>query len=160
MNNYNEIHDTNRKWWDTTSPDWKKRDEETWKKCKENTSLGLDNRMQEILDKFIGSPLGRKTCVVSSGDNFAAFALAGMGMKVTSTDISELRLNIARERSVELGLDIEFIQCDSSDLSPVTDAGYDLVISTPGTYVWISDLKKSLFRDIQDIETWWISYLS
>lgn len=142
MDNKNEIHDINRKWWDTSSPDWKKLDEEIWKTGKEQSSFSLDRRMQEIVDEFIGNPESKKACVLSSGDNFAAFALAGMGMKITSTDISELRLNVARERASELGLDIEFFQCDSSDLYPVHDAEYDLVISTPGTYVWISDLKQ------------------
>ena len=142
MDNINEIHEANRKWWDVSSPDWKKLDEETWQTYKEQSSFTLDRRMQEIFDEFIEKPEGKKTCVISSGDNFTAFALAGMGMKITSTDISRLRLNIARERAMELGLVIDFFQCDSSDLYPVHDAEYDLVVSTPGTYVWISDLKQ------------------
>lgn len=142
MGNINKIHEANRKWWDASSPDWKKLDEEIWTTCKEESSFALDSRMQEIVDEFIANPKGKKACVISSGDNFAAFALALKGMKITSTDISELRLNIARERAGELGLDIDFYQCDSSNLSPLQDNSYDLVISTPGTYVWISDLKK------------------
>ncbi|HEY95318.1 MAG TPA: class I SAM-dependent methyltransferase [Dehalococcoidia bacterium] len=122
--------------------DCKKRDEEMWRTCKEQSSFALDRKMQEIVDEFIGNPEGKKACVISSGDNFAAFALASKGMKITSTDISELRLDIARERAAELGLVIDFFQCDSSNLSPVRDDKYDLVISTPGTYVWISDLEK------------------
>ena len=78
------MHESNRKWWDVSSPDWKKLDEEIWKTCKENSSFNLDSRMQQIVDEFIGNPEGKKACVISSGDNFAAFALAGMGMKVTS----------------------------------------------------------------------------
>ncbi|MBN2076340.1 MAG: class I SAM-dependent methyltransferase [Dehalococcoidales bacterium] len=142
MNYINEIHDTNRKWWDVKSQDWQKLDEEIWNTCKEQSSFALDRRMQEVFDEFIGNSKGKKACVIASGDNFAVFALAGMGMKVTSTDISELRLNIARERAGILNLDIRFLQCDAADLSPVENEGYDLVISTPGTYVWISDLKK------------------
>jgi ubiquinone/menaquinone biosynthesis C-methylase UbiE len=142
MDNINDIHEANRKWWDASSPDWKKLDENTWKTCKENSSFTLDSRMQDIFDEFIENPQGKKVCAIASGDNFAVFALAEMGMKVTSTDISELRLNIARERAGELGLNIDFFQCDSSNLSPLKDNQYDLVISTPGTYVWISDLKK------------------
>ncbi len=136
------MHEANRKWWDASSPDWKKLDEETWKTGKEQRSFALDRRMQEIIDEFIGNPEGKKACAIASGDNFAVFALAMMGMKVTSTDISELRLNIAKERAAELGLDIDFFQCDSLKLSPVQDTEYDLVVSTPGTYVWISDLKQ------------------
>jgi ubiquinone/menaquinone biosynthesis C-methylase UbiE len=142
MTDRNEMHEVNRKWWDVTSLDWKKRDEKTWQTCKEQSSFTLDTRMQEIVDELIVNPEGKRACAISSGDNLAVFALAGMGMNVTSTDISELRLNIARERAGELGLDIDFFQCDSANLSPLHDDSFDLVISTPGTYVWMSDLNK------------------
>ncbi|MFC1946722.1 class I SAM-dependent methyltransferase [Chloroflexota bacterium] len=124
------------------SQDWQKREEDVWNRCRKDMSFTLDRRMKEIVDEFMGSPQGKTACAIASGDNFAVFALARMGMKITSTDISELRLNIARERAGESGLDIEFFQCDASNLSPIHDDGYDLVISTPGTYVWISNLQK------------------
>jgi ubiquinone/menaquinone biosynthesis C-methylase UbiE len=142
MKDRNEIHDTNRKWWDVKSQDWREREEVVWNRCRENMSFALDRRMQEIVGEFIDAPQDKTACAIASGDNFAVFALAGMGMKVTSTDISELQLNIARERAGILNLDIRFLRCDAADLSPVENEGYDLVISTPGTYVWISDLQK------------------
>ena len=142
MDNINEIHDINRKWWDAKVQDWQKKEEDVWSKCREDKSFSLDRRMQEILDELIGSLQGKKVCAIASGDNFAVFALAGMGMKVTSTDISELRLDIARERAAILKYDIRFFRCDAADLSPVEDNEFDLVISTPGTYVWISNLEK------------------
>jgi ubiquinone/menaquinone biosynthesis C-methylase UbiE len=142
MNDRNEIHEANRKWWDVKSQDWQKWEEDVWNRRRKDMSFALDRRMQEIVDVFIGSPQGKKACAIASGDNFAVFALAGMGMKITSTDISELRLNIARERAGILNMDIRFLQCDASDLSPLENEGFDLVISTPGTYVWMSDLEK------------------
>ena len=49
MDNINDIHDTNRKWWDVTSPDWKQRDEETWRKCKEYSSFTLDSHLRPFV---------------------------------------------------------------------------------------------------------------
>ena len=88
-----------------------------------------------MLREYLGDMKNKRACVFSSGDNFAAFALSAMEARVTSTDISEKRLDIARKRAKEIGQDIRFIQCDSSDLAPVEDGGFDLVCTTPGTYV-------------------------
>lgn len=43
-------------------------------------------------------------CVIGGGDNYAAVALAGLGMSVTFVDISQNQLDIAGERAAELGL--------------------------------------------------------
>jgi len=138
----NEMHESNRKYWDASSPEWRKLDEEDWRKCPEQPSIAFEGKMLEMIQDFVGDMNGKKLCIIASGDNYAAFALAGMGAQVTSTDISEKRLEIARERARVLGQEIRFIQCDASNLTPVEDNGYDLVCSTPGTYVWISSLDK------------------
>ena len=81
-------------------------------------------------------------CVIGSGDNYAAFALAGMGAIVTSTDISEKQLNVAADRAAELELSIEFHRADAADLAPVGIAEFDLVCSTTGFFVWIADPRR------------------
>jgi ubiquinone/menaquinone biosynthesis C-methylase UbiE len=142
VENSNEMHEANREWWDKKVLDWQKWEEDVWNKNRGKMSFNLDRRMQEIVDEFIGNPQGKKACAIASGDNFAVFALTMMGMKVTSTDISELRLNIARVRAEILNMDVRFLQCDAADLSPLESECFDLVVSTPGTYVWMSDLNK------------------
>jgi SAM-dependent methyltransferase len=42
---------------------------------------------------------GRKVAVLGSGDNQVAFALAGMGVAVTSVDISEEQIEVARSHA-------------------------------------------------------------
>ena len=77
--------------------------------------------------------------MVGSGDNYAAFALAGMGARVTSTDISAQQLAVARKRAEQLGLDIAFVQADATILEGIGEGEFDLVCSSNGFFVWIAE---------------------
>ncbi len=77
-------------------------------------------------------------------------ALAGLGMGVTSLDISEDQLAIAARRAERLGLTIELIRADATEMSSLLGRGFDLVCSTNGFYVWIADLPQ-LFKEIARI---------
>ena len=46
--------------------------------------------------RFAGDLHGKRACVIGSGDNYAAFALAGLGAQVTSTDISARQMEPQR----------------------------------------------------------------
>ena len=94
----------------------------------------------EMIQDLAGELAGKRVCVIGSGDNYAAFALSGMGATVTSTDISEQQLAAAEKRAMVLGLDIAFVRCDAADLTPFGDNTFDLVCSTNGFFVWIADL--------------------
>jgi len=50
-----------------------------------------------------------------------------MGAKVTSIDISEQQLDVARSRAAALGLNVTFVRADVVDLSCLGDATFDLV---------------------------------
>jgi SAM-dependent methyltransferase len=92
-----------------------------------------------MIGSFCGDVLGQEVCVIGSGDNYAAFALAGLGARVTSTDISGRQLDVARDRSRQLGLQIEFVRTDAADLAPLQSERFDLVCSTNGFFVWIAE---------------------
>jgi ubiquinone/menaquinone biosynthesis C-methylase UbiE len=79
-------------------------------------------------------------CVLGSGDNQVVFALAGMGASVTSVDISQNQLQVARERSCELGLSVEFVQADVTDLSAFTRDSFDVIYTGGHVAVWVTDL--------------------
>ena len=136
----NEMHEANRKYWNISTPEWQKLDEGDWRKCPQQPYLAFHGRALEMINEFVGELGGKHVCIIGSGDNYAAFALAGLGADVTSTDISQPRLDVAKQRAHILGLDIDFIRCDAAGLSPVPDGGFDLVVSTNGFFVWISDL--------------------
>lgn len=136
----NEMHELNRKGWDVMSPYWqaKVNATEDWRKCHIDPTLAL--KQQEL--KYLGNISGKDACVLGSGNNLVAFTLAGLGAKVTSVDISEKQLGIAGERAKELGLNINFIHADVTDLSPISDETFELVYTGGHVAVWVSDLKR------------------
>jgi SAM-dependent methyltransferase len=85
---------------------------------------------------------GKRIAVLGSGDNLVVFALAGMGARVTSVDISANQLAIARQRAAELGLPVEFVRSDVSDLSALSDSTFDLIYTGGHIAIWVSDLRK------------------
>ena len=81
-------------------------------------------------------------CVLGSGDNQVVFALAGLGALVTSVDISQNQLQIAQQRSYELGLSVEFVQADVTDLSALASDSFEVIYTGGHVAVWVTDLVK------------------
>ena len=135
------MHEANRRYWDGLAGEWEQlRDQdERWRRCAQEPSLAFDGAALEMIDEFAGDLAGKQALVIGSGDNLAAFALAGMGAAVTSTDISLGQLAVADKRAIELGLELDFVCCDAAGLAPLTDDRFDLVCSTNGFFVWIAN---------------------
>ena len=134
----NPMHEANRRGWDAVSAGWQaavERDSD-WRRAPADPTVALD---EDELD-LLGDVAGKDACVLGSGDNLAVFALAGMGARLTSVDISEAQLDAAAARAGELGLDIAFLRADAADLRELGDAGFDLVYTGGHVAVWISDL--------------------
>jgi SAM-dependent methyltransferase len=85
---------------------------------------------------------GRSAAVLGSGDNQVAFALAGLGARVTSVDISDRQIEVAQRRAAALGLEMDFLRADVVDLHDLGDATFDLVYTGGHVAVWVSDLKR------------------
>ncbi len=139
----NEIHEANRKRWNEMAGDWEDRlnREGLWRRCHEEPGLAFDAGALETIREMMGTLRGRRVCVIGSGDNLAAYALAGLGARVTSTDISEERLKLAADRAEALGLSIDFVRSDAANLDSLPGSSFDLVCSTNGFFVWIADLQ-------------------
>ncbi|AIF69698.1 hypothetical protein PAP_06505 [Palaeococcus pacificus DY20341] len=133
----NEYHEANKRGWDATAEKWQKRVEKLWRKAYEDPKTVLS----ELELKYLGDVKGKKACVLGSGDNLVVFALAGMGAKVTSVDISQKQLEIAAKRAKEIGVNIEFVQADVVDL-PFKDESFDIVYTGGHVAVWVSNLEK------------------
>ena len=136
----NDLHEANRQNWNAVAADWAKRmdDRGVWRRCAQEPGLALDARELH----WLGNVRGKMVAVLGSGDNLVVFALAGMGAKVTSVDISENQLAVARQRAAELGLTVEFLRADVTDLSALTTSGFDVVYTGGHVAVWVSDLRK------------------
>ena len=138
------MHQANRKRWDLAAPQWKaRRDADgSWQRCPTDPSLGFERGSLDLLRQYVGDLSGKTACVLGSGDNYAAFALVGLGADVTSVDISQEQLHVAAKRAAQLGLEITFVRGDATDLPCLKGNVFDLVCSTNGVTVWITDPKR------------------
>jgi SAM-dependent methyltransferase len=135
-----QFHEANRRRWDAASPSWAHHADTRgiWKRCHLDPSLALD----AVELKWLRDVGGKSIAVLGSGDNQVVFALSGMGAKVTSIDISEQQLDVARSRAAALGLNVTFFRADVVDLSCLGDATFDLVYTGGHVAVWVSDLQR------------------
>jgi ubiquinone/menaquinone biosynthesis C-methylase UbiE len=142
-------HQSNQRYWDAMASDWQKlRDQDGfWRLCPKQPELAFDGEALAMIYQYAGDLHGKQVCVIGSGDNYVAFALAGMGAQVTSSDISARQLAVARERAEELGLEMTFLHSDSAALHGIAENAFDLVCSSNGFFVWIAEPEK-VFRQV------------
>jgi len=133
-------HEANRAFWDASFKWWKEKEDKRglWRKAHKDPSLVLS----PVELPFLKDVAGKDVCVLGSGDNEVAFALTGLGPRVTSIDISDRRLDVAADRARTLGLKLSFLQADVTDLSALEDNTFDPVYTGGHMSVWISDIKK------------------
>ena len=134
----NEFHEANRACWNEWAEWWRKKtdDRGVWRRCHRDPTLVLSPGEMH----FLSDMRGKDVCVLGSGDNEVVFALAGMGGKVTSVDISERQLEIAEERAGILCLSVSFVRADVTDLGSIEDGTFDLVYTGGHMSVWVSDI--------------------
>jgi ubiquinone/menaquinone biosynthesis C-methylase UbiE len=134
------FHEANRRRWDAGSASWAHRADTRgiWRKCHLDPALALHSA--EL--KWLSEIAGKGVAVLGSGDNQVVFALAGMGAKVTSVDISEQQIDIARNRAGSLGLQVEFVHADVVELTGLNDETFDVVYTGGHVAVWVSDLRR------------------
>ena len=135
----NEKHEANRRRWNAASRDYASLGDEqgSWRKVA--TEPGWAFLPQELA--LLSGVAGKRACVLGSGDNLAVFALAGLGATVTSVDISEAQLEVARSRAESLGLAVDFVRSDAANLVSIADRSFDLVHVSRHVCGWISDLR-------------------
>jgi SAM-dependent methyltransferase len=136
----NRFHEANRRRWDAGSASWARRADTRgiWRRCHLDPSLAL----QPAELNWLCDVTGKRVAVLGSGDNQVAFALAGLGAKVTSVDISDRQIEVAQRRAAALSLEIDFLQADVVDLHDLGNATFDLVYTGGHVAVWVSDLKR------------------
>ena len=136
----NELHEANRTMWNAQAEAWRKSADErgVWRRCHRDPTLVLSPA--ELA--FLSNIQGKDVCVLGSGDNEVVFALAGMGARVTSVDISERQLEVAQERAKILGLNVTFVRADVTDLGEIQNSSFDIVYTGGHMPVWVSDIRK------------------
>ena len=145
-----EMTDRIRAWWNETSDSaWYRslRTDEAIGRLREKPESAFHPAVRALIRKYLPDLEGRCVLLPSSGDNHAAFALAMMGARVTSADISERQLENAAAVAGRLGLDIRFVRDDTMTLSRIPDRAFDMVYTSNGTLSWISDID-GMYRNI------------
>lgn len=138
--NLHERHEANRRSWNALSAAYIRNRTQKWREAVSDPTMGFSQGTLELLRELCPDLSGKDACVLGSGDQFAAFGLAGMGARVTSVDISEEQLAVGEARATELGLDVTFVRADVCDLRMLEDASFDLACCTNGMLIWVSDL--------------------
>ncbi|HET6383012.1 MAG TPA: class I SAM-dependent methyltransferase [Armatimonadota bacterium] len=138
--NMNPYHSANRKGWEAVSDSWQANIEEKglWRRSAKDPSLIL--AAEEL--RWLRDVAGRDAAVLGSGDNLIVFALAGMGARVTSVDISQTQLETAARRATDLEIDVRFLCADVTDLQELAADSFDVVYTGGHVAVWVSDLKR------------------
>ena len=146
------MHEANRRIWDEQATTWEDRlnRSDRWRRCHKEPELAFEGGTLGTIREMAGDLGGKQVCIIGSGDNLAAYAFAGLGAEVTSTDISEQRLNLAAGRAEQLGLSIDFVRADAASLEFAGDSTFDLVCSTNGFFVWIADVA-AVFREVSRV---------
>ncbi|MEM7127511.1 MAG: class I SAM-dependent methyltransferase [Chloroflexota bacterium] len=146
------MYEANRQFWNAISDDWREfRDrDQIWTQLTEKPELAFDGKALEMIHDYVGTLQNKRVGIIGSGDNYVAFALAGLGATVTSIDISQAQLDVAASRAKTLGLSIEFIQADARYINEVANNCFDLVFSSNGFYVWIAEPGK-VFAEVHRI---------
>jgi SAM-dependent methyltransferase len=135
----NPLHEANRLRWEAAAPGWERMvSKRAWRIAHTEPDKVLHPRERARLVE----PAGRRACVLGSGDNHVVFALAGLGARVTSVDISAAQLQTARSRAEQNGLEIEFVEADVTDLSALSSESFDIVYTGGHVAVWVSDLDR------------------
>ena len=139
-------------WNETSDSEWYRslRTAEKIQRLAEKPESAFHPAVMGLIRTFLPDVKGRRILLPSSGDNHAAFALAMMGARVTSADISERQLENASAIAGRLGLEIEFICDDTMRLSRIHDRAYDMVYTSNGTLSWIDDID-SMYRNISRV---------
>ncbi|MCL1951295.1 MAG: class I SAM-dependent methyltransferase [Oscillospiraceae bacterium] len=96
--------------------------------------------VREMVKETFPDLKGKKVLVPSCGDCYAVFAFHLLGADVTATDLSGQQIKNAGRAAQSKGWDITFVQADSMTLEGLPDDTYDLVYTSNGAHVWISDL--------------------
>ncbi|MGI6551769.1 MAG: class I SAM-dependent methyltransferase [Bacillota bacterium] len=108
------------------------------------TPLGatVDRVERELVWEMLDPQPGQELLDLGCGTGLYAIDLARQGLRVTGLDISSAMLEKAREKSRQLGLDINFIQGDATCL-PFADQTFDSILSVTA-FEFITEPEKFL----------------
>jgi SAM-dependent methyltransferase len=105
----------------------------------EGLVAGADSLTPEE-DAALGSVRGLDALHVQCHIGFDAISLTRRGARVTGLDFSSASLDKAAALARRCGLEIEWVQADSTAIPPELQARFDIAYATIGVLCWIADV--------------------
>lgn len=84
---------------------------------------------RETLGGVLGEANGRSVLDCSCGSGGQAIPLVRLGWQVTATDMTEVSLNLAKQRARQEGVSVDFRVCDMRYLHQTFPSSFDWVVS-------------------------------
>ncbi len=131
-----DLHEANRRSWNaaTDAHNSHKRDQAAFFRAGGSTLFPDE---LELLGDLHGKLLLHLQC--NSGQD--TLSLARLGAVVTGVDISDTAIDFARQLSADSGIPASFHRADVYDWLEIDPSTYDVVFSSYGALVWLSDLQ-------------------
>ncbi len=100
------------------------------------------NSLNEIELALLGDVSGLKVLHLQCHFGQDTLSLQRMGARVTGVDISDVAISKAKELTVALNLDANFICCDIYELKDHLDEKFDIAFTSYGTIGWLPDMDR------------------
>jgi SAM-dependent methyltransferase len=95
---------------------------------------------EEVVRAAVGDIAGLDVLRVQCHIGFDSISLARRGAKVTGTDFSAASLDKARRLADQCGVQVEWVEADSTELPTELAGRFDLAYATAGVICWIQDM--------------------
>lgn len=121
---------------------WNKRVEEHIKSDFYGLSDFLNGKsaLDQLDLDLLGDIKGKKVLHLQCHFGMDTLSLARLGAQVVGVDISDVAIQKAKELSCQIGIKVEFICCDISDLPQYLDGDFDIIYTSYGVVNWLPDL--------------------
>jgi SAM-dependent methyltransferase len=100
----------------------------------------LSDVEESALSSSVGEVNGLDVLHVQCHLGLDAVSMARRGARVTGVDFSPVALRRADEIAARCGVEVEYVEADSTALPPSLHARFDLAYATIGVLCWIADL--------------------
>ncbi len=134
MTNYTKI---NKKWWNTITPIHSTSSLYNLKQFKKGKTSLQQLELQEL-----GNVKGKKLLHLMCHFGMDTLSWAKEGAIVTGVDISEASIALAKKLSEENNIPATFICSDMYDLENVLHKKFDIIFTSYGVLLWLSNIKK------------------
>ncbi len=98
--------------------------------------------LSDIEMEYLKDVKGKKVMHLQCHFGLDTLSIARLGAQATGIDLSSESIKLAKELNEQLGLDVQFHECNVYDTEQFVNEKYDLIFCSYGALVWLPDLEK------------------